>query len=400
MLVSTAWLAIQQMPNHNESAAQRFELSEQEKDARLESVRARLASFMGPAANPYANNGVRPKKGSSWWKIAALVVVLTVTTFGLVGNLWADSATPYPAVQAECARYLPLSYPDADRPTPEQGGQLANCDAERLYYGIGQAADPVKARLCALTNSEDLAQEAGVLMMVYANGQGVERNYAMAKKAACLAGGAPLELAGRLAHLNDMALGTRGFAPHIDICDDITSGFMQGICADIQSELAGQVRKQKLEALTAGWSRQAQKALVQFQRHADQFFADSSRLEVDQSGTARGAQVIEAEFELQEDWLASLQAFEEGRLPAYSSREYAKLDHELNKRFQALQRRAPSSGTVTFEDIREAQRGWLTYREALVMFGRQKYPTVAAHAWRAFATEKRIQALNELADTW
>lgn len=395
-------MAIQQMPNPNESAAQRFGLSEQEKDARLESVRNRLVSFMRQPTKAHDRHRRQAQNCISWRKTGGLVLAVAVTAVacGWATNLWAEPTAPYPALRAECARYLSLSYPAADRPSPEQATQLTDCDAERLYYGIGHAADPVKARLCALTTSEDLAQEAGVLMMVYANGQGVERNYAMARKAACLVGGAPFELAGRLAHLDDMEHGKQGALPHIDICDDITSGFMQGICADIQSDLAGQVRKQKLEALTAGWSPQEHKALAQFQRHADQFFADSSRLEVDQSGTARGAQVIEAELALQQDWLTSLQTFEAERLPAHSSREYAKLDHELNKRFQALQHRAPSSGTVTFEDIREAQRGWLAYREALVLFGRQKYPTVAAHAWRAFATEKRIQALNELADTW
>lgn len=300
----------------------------------------------------------------------------------------------------ECAKYVSLGYPDSDKPTSARKSELGDCDAERLYYGLGQPADPVAARHCALGLSDDLEQEAGVLMMVYANGEGVPRNYALAKKAACAAKGAPLELAGRLAHLTDMEAGKRGSNPRIDICDDITSGFMQGICADIQSELARQARVKKLEVLTTGWNKAERRALATFQRKADQFFVDVSRLEVDQSGSARGAQALQAEFALQESLLESLLAFEQGHLPQYSTHEYALLDKELNHRYRLLRHKVEPSGTIRSEDVREAQHLWLAYREAFVAFGAQKYPKVPAHAWRAFATEERIRMLVELAESW
>jgi L-arabinose isomerase len=83
----------------------------------------------------------------------------------------------------------------------EQVAKLQDCDAERLYYGLDGPANPLEARLCALSpGNEDSAQEAGILMMLYANGVGVTRDFSLAKKAACGAVGeavADLERAGK-----------------------------------------------------------------------------------------------------------------------------------------------------------------------------------------------------------
>jgi hypothetical protein len=71
-------------------------------------------------------------------------------------------------------------------------------------------------------------------MMLYANGQGVTRNYKFAKKAACSTDAATMEIVSWLQHLTNMGFGNEGANPKIDICDDITSGLMPGYWARIQ----------------------------------------------------------------------------------------------------------------------------------------------------------------------
>ncbi len=308
---------------------------------------------------------------------------------------------PAPREPLECIAAQKLAYPASDRPTLEQVANLQDCDAERLYYGLDGPANPLEARLCALSpGNEDSAQEAGILMMLYANGVGVTRDFSLAKKAACVAGGSPMELRGRLRHLREMEEGKAGAAP-IDICDDIASGFMQGICADIQSELASKGRVVAMASLTANWSAAKRQAFERFKEQFDGFVTARSNLEIDQSGTARAALLIEEERLRQDELLEELRQFEAGRLPRFSAEEYARLDRELNLTYRdLLSVKADDSGTVTKKAVREAQRHWLRYREAWVTFGTISYPGTTAAVWRGLATEKRIAMLKTLRESW
>lgn len=308
---------------------------------------------------------------------------------------------PAPREPLECVSARKLDYPASDRPTPRQIANLQDCDAERLYYGLDGPANPLEARLCALSpGNEDSAQEAGILMMLYANGVGVTRDFSLAKKAACVAGGSPMELRGRLRHLREMEEGKAGAAP-IDICDDIASGFMQGICADIQSELASKGRVVAMASLTANWPAAKRQAFERFKEQFDGFVTARSNLEIDQSGTARAALIIEEERLRQDELLEELRQFEAGRLPRFSAEEYARLDRELNLSYrELLSAKADESGTITKKAVREAQRYWLQYREDWVTFGTLSYSGTTATSWRALATKERIAMLKSLRESW
>ena len=124
---------------------------------------------------------------------------------------WADDPAAQRPEYAEsvaiCERVRELQPPVADRPDPEQARALAGCDSEALYHGIGMAADPVRARQCALLEAagsdgrrSGFAGDA-MLMTIYANGVGAERNLDLATAMACRTQGAPFEVAGRVHHL-------------------------------------------------------------------------------------------------------------------------------------------------------------------------------------------------------
>ena len=146
-------------------------------------------------------------------------------------GLWpaAVAASDAPPHDAVCSASREVPVPAADA-----GHAAAGCDAARLYYGAdGTGDDPVAARHCAYRErADDRAGPlggSGVLMMVYANGQGVPQDIALARRFACEFDGAPAEVRARLARLQRIADG-HDTAP-MDICDDITSGMMAGVCA-------------------------------------------------------------------------------------------------------------------------------------------------------------------------
>ncbi|MYN01436.1 DUF1311 domain-containing protein [Pseudoduganella sp. DS3] len=298
------------------------------------------------------------------------------------------------AENAECERHLLATYPFPHRPTAEQTAALQDCDADKLYYGIGQHFNYVKARHCAFAKDNH-----EVLMMLYANGLGVPRNYAVAKMAACRADSAPMVTAGRLESLGRMQTGKEGPSPKIDMCDDASSGVLLGRCVGIKSALVAQEREDKFERLANRWS-DAEKAALQLLRKRASAFAEAhGRGEVDLSGSARSAFVGQAINAQEDDFLKSLQEFEAGKLPAFTQSDFAQADKELNLAYQRLkaQKDPDYVGGVTFAEIQGVQRNWLAYRDAWVAFGKVRYPAVAPHAWRAYFTQKRTAMLNELA---
>ncbi len=302
------------------------------------------------------------------------------------------AALAAPSYEAQCQALGKTTYPAA-----EPGGP-AGCSAVKLYYGIGMPVDHVRARQCALASPGDdqpFREDRGVLMMVYANGQGVARDFTLARKAACEAGGAPAEVAGRLEHLAGMEAG-RNKRP-IDVCDDATSGYMGGWCASVANQLKEQQRGAGFARLIAPWNAREKQAFSSLEARAGAFFDLRSVEEVDLSGTARAAFTIAEEARQREDFRLSVAAFEKGALPRDSDAGFARLDARLNAVYRQLKALPePRFGTIRFEGIQRTQRAWLAYRDAWVAFGKVRYPQVAPNAWRAYFTRKRIAMLEGL----
>jgi len=253
----------------------------------------------------------------------------------------------------ECLRHELTTYPFPHRPSAEQSEALKGCSADKLYYGIGMHTDYVRARQCAfLTESHD------VLMMLYANGLGGPRNYTVAKMAACRAEAAPAEKEARLAKLARMQSGKEGPAPKIDLCDGAAAGALGARCADIRTALRDQEREDHIGKIAYRWSVTERAAFQQLRK-------------------------LEGGFE--EDLYAALLAFEARKLPAFPADALAKAEREMQ---QALAQAKGASAT---------QRNWLAYRDAWVMFGKVRYPSVASHALKTYLTQKRAAMLKEQA---
>jgi uncharacterized protein YecT (DUF1311 family) len=317
---------------------------------------------------------------------------------GLIAYLFA-AGLAHAADAPQCERYKGLQFPAADKPSSAEAAALGKCSPTALYYGTGGKVDFVKARHCAFMQPDETFDPSnGVLMMVYANGQGVPRNYELAKKAACETWSAPAELEARFEHLKRMQSDAARPSPKMDLCDDITSGLMGGVCESIRVDLATRDREIVFEKLTSKWAQGSRDALAKLRSKAEVFFVARAGGEVDQSGSARVAFLLKEENRLRTDFLRSLQAFEAGRLPSVGKREFAETDRELNAAYQRLRRtKDPEyAGAVKMVEIVAAQRVWLDYRDEWVKFGRERYPAVSHEAWMAYFTGKRVRMLREL----
>ena len=277
----------------------------------------------------------------------------------------------------------------------------ASCKAYNYYVkrqqAVTSAAEWGGVRACAVA-----ANDSGVLAMLYANGLGVPRNLDLATQYACRAGGAYMEVQGRIAHLQ--AMQNSPSATPYDQCDDITSGYMMGICASIGDGQADKIRSAYLARLRRQLPAAQVGAFDQLVA-ATNAFANSRGDETDTSGTARSMQVIQAEAR-EKEWLREhLAAFEKGNVNISPAQPLAVVDAELNRAYQALMAapvtdkehadRLPDS-TVTKADVRAAQRRWLAYRDAWVRFAALRYPALAPDALKAALTEWRVKQFSSI----
>lgn len=307
-----------------------------------------------------------------------------------------------------CTSALQQPLPAADQPDAAARTRLAGCSSESAYYTeTGQDRD---ARLCAWIEREQgdelVFGGSSVLMMIYANGRGVPRDLALARRFACEAGAAPAELEARLEYLDEMASGQHLDAP-FDLCDHATSGYLMGFCADRDARAAQFEREMKLQALLDDWGDADLEAWGELRTAAEAFFQARVVGEVDTSGTARGMLIVGERDSLERGLFEHLVAFERGELPRGDAAALAESDARLNTSYAAARKAAtPASaddsytalGSIHPEGVRDAERAWLRYRDAWVVFGAKRYPTVAREAWLEHFTRERATQLRELAD--
>jgi hypothetical protein len=304
----------------------------------------------------------------------------------------------------DCNQFAKIEVSPTDLPAAQERKALAKCDSEDLYFGFHHPADPVKARKCAYLERESgkgfpdtVFGAAGLLTMIYANGKGATRNFDLAVKFACEFDGPGANYHFRAEHLLKLK-NEHWTGDDFNLCDDATSGFMQGWCARLEGNLGEAQRTDKLTKIIAKWPLVQKSAFRELQQAAKAYFEVSSQYEVDLSGTGRAAFEIEAEESLKNDFLASLEEFEAGKLPKFTASDFKKADDELNSKYAKIQS-GPDAPidftTITPSGIKKAQRAWLRYREVWVKFGAVKYPSVTSDSWRTWLTLERIKMLPE-----
>jgi hypothetical protein len=318
--------------------------------------------------------------------------------------------TPYAANEnwkqvCDKAQKPTLTSPSFSKPLPSD--ELEGCDEKELYYGFDDVPDYDAALQCGWyqrAHPQDqianMFYGPGVLTMLYANGQGVPRNYDLALRFACEQGwAAPAEQALRIGHLEYLR-NSGSKTGKFDLCDDITSGNSQAACADIQARLADVKRESKLAAITRSFS-PAAKALFPAVQKAEEAFEQSRiETEIDLGGTARGALQSADERKLRDQFLINLERFGRGDIPPASTADLATLDRQLNVVYQQIQHAPPDAwefGTIKPEGIRTTQRRWLELAQAWTNFAQVAYPNLSAERIRAQLIRLRLHQLRALA---
>lgn len=304
-----------------------------------------------------------------------------------------------------CKRYEKEPIPAADKPTAAVAASLGKCSSYELYFGFKQPADPVKARLCAFDEIEK--QRAGglfagdeMLMMMYANGVGAKRNLPLAIKLACTLAGAPAEMEERITHLEQLRK-KNWQGTNFSLCDDITSGLMQGYCASHFENFEKIKRNKKLKAIQADWSKAELADYVLLRKAADHYIQTHVEYEVDESGTARVAIAVEAEAYLEDEFLSILHALNRGKLPSYSEEQFKAADLKLNKMYKTIQKMKETDviwGSVSKDGIKDTQRKWIRYRDAWVAFCHKQFPNVQSAGIKTLVTNLRIELLKPFAE--
>lgn len=326
----------------------------------------------------------------------------------------AARAEDTPAYETECRQWAKVAVPKQDA-----GTAAAGCDSRRLYYGQdgeGLKLDYVAARHCAYAEraasgdkhspfggSDTAFGGSGMLMMLYANGQGVKRNLPLAKRFACEYGGAPMEVEGRLHHLDQLANSTE--QTPFDLCDDITSGMMMGFCAKRDGDFAAIRRDRRWTVLQSSWTPTQREALATLRGKAKIYFDHVSREETDMSGTMRGVFATEAFETLDRALLDDIALFEAGERPVQKANDFASADKALNDEYRETMAKLDAGkepngfgdyGTIMPDGVRTTQRSWLRYRDAWVRFAAVRWPRTPADTWKAWLTIERTRALRAL----
>ena len=320
---------------------------------------------------------------------------------------WGDANDSWNAGFAEskaiCRAVRGREPPPGDRPNAAAAAALKGCDSEALFYGIGMAADPVKARQCAFVEARDAAPDEmgapftgkAMLMTIYANGIGAARDLDVATHLACGIDGAPAESDGRVLHLRKLkADGWKGRDFHF--CDDITSGLAMGWCAGHDARITAAKREARIAALTRGWKPAERAAFARLRAAEERYAKAHSGGEINASGTMRGVFWTVAREKRAEELLGLVEGLAAARSVPRGAGGFAGADRALNTAYRArlAALRRETSGTVTAEGVRGAQRAWLGYRDAFLTFAAVKYPGVSRDSLAAHLTRLRIAALN------
>lgn len=309
----------------------------------------------------------------------------------------------------QCLKVKDTKPPSTDIPTEPLVSSLKNRDPTSLYYNTYfdakhnpqfNSSDWHKVRACAFVKND-----GQVLMMLYANGFGINQNLNLAVKYAC-EDETPLEIPGRVEHLTKV----KEHSPNerdigdFDVCDDATAGPSLGRCSAIEEQQNEMARNLRLAGISSKWKSAQITALGMLKVSLDSFAFAHANLENDAGGSFRAASVNSAITAGRDSFLEDIEQFEQGSLPKFTKADFDALDKELNQIYQQLMHTTADGNNSQFvgntgiskNDIKKTQKSWLKYRDAWVVLGRIRYQSVPPHSWEAHLTQRRIKQLKEL----
>jgi uncharacterized protein YecT (DUF1311 family) len=85
--------------------------------------------------------------------------------------------------------------------------------------------------------------------------------------------------------------------------------------------------------------------------------------------------------------VSALERFEHSELPRFSEDDLTKADAELDLAYQKIQKNPKFHYLgATQGGIKETQRAWIAYRDALVRFEQVRFPAMSQESWKTWLT--------------
>jgi hypothetical protein len=282
-----------------------------------------------------------------------------------------------------------------------------DCDSPAFYFGIGRDRDYASARACAfierfkhVDKDGSLFTGPGILSMVFANGEGTERNIDLARRFACeIKEASPSETEARMKLLDKMAAAPKE-GRRFDLCATATTGQSATWCQSIQLRINDSRRYDELVKMVDGLTPPQQEAFKVLQSAEQDFEAQRAEKEVDQTGTMRGALVQQEQDRVRAQFVADFKLFAK---PDFTEPSFTLADAKMNEEYAIVRKNGPSifrNTTLTVAGVEETQAVWTKYREAWRKYEAIVAPTVSSDAVATQITRERLTQLHKLATTF
>jgi TPR repeat protein len=300
-----------------------------------------------------------------------------------------------PEWQTVCSRVLatPL-LPAAAALARSASGQPAlaagQCDEQALYYGFGQSPDYPAALQCAYRHRaypdaplNTYLEGPGTLAMLYANGDGVPRDYALAIRFACeIANRGGSNTEERIGVLEALRDGKLPAGTAFDLCDEQMSGAMGAYCSELSEKQADVGRARRIAAIAAHLPQPAQAMLAALE--ADENAFEQARMKGEYPGGGGSGSVgfaLDDQNKLREQFVINLERFSSGRLPKASAATRQLAQRELDVTYAAALAvpRDPNApfGSPTVNGLRATEAAWEQLFEQWMRFVPAAFPNLS-----------------------
>lgn len=268
--------------------------------------------------------------------------------------------------------------------------KLDSCDVDKYYFGIGVAVDYEQARYCAL-----LANYENILVMIYANGQGVRRNIDLAIHYACRIEGQPSEINNRINALIKLKTD-----PHpkddFDPCRYSISSRSALLCEEESGRIERAREEEYLKKITKIFMPEELKLLKKMQQAGLAYFTSRINNELYRGTTAAVLMQMLEEHELNREMFILLQKTEKCTLSNYTIRDYIEADNELNKLYAKIPKESDDGMGYTLAGVKKTERLWITYKNSWEHFGSLRCPKIDKSTWTTTITKQRIEHLKNI----
>jgi hypothetical protein len=315
-----------------------------------------------------------------------------------------------PDWQTVCSRALAIPLPPAAAALARSASRepvLApgQCDEQAHYYGFSEGPNYQAALQCAYRHRAypraGSLEGAGTLAMLYANGHGVPRDYALAIRFACEVGGNggsnESERIGRLEALRDGRLPS-GSA--FDLCDEQMSGAMGAYCSDLAERQADVGRARRIAAIKAHLSQHAQAILSALQVDENAF--EQARMKGEYpggGGSGSAGFALDDQNKLREQFVINLEHFSSGKLPKAPAATRQRAQRELEAAFAAALAapRDPNApfGNPTAIGLKTTQAAWEQLFKQWILFVPVAFPDLSRDAVATELLRLRVHQLKK-----